>query len=146
MQRAVNGRGDFVEYELNGEIKSALGLTLDQNSFRIARTEHILQRVYVHDDCFFAIEPVNEAELRCLTQAILEQHSFYLGADVDWANIPDEIIALLRRVEKVRMQSEPRRRRVILSWKDPGTSFIGRILKRGSRQIRIQNGVARHGN
>ena len=71
MQRALDDRGDFVEYELNGEIRSALGFTLDENGFRMERAEPILQQVSIHDDCFFTIEPVNEAEVRGLVHVIL---------------------------------------------------------------------------
>jgi hypothetical protein len=143
MQQALDGRDDFVEYELDGEIRSALGITTDENSFNITRSEHIERQIYVHDDCFFFVEPVDETELSRLISGVLEQHSFYLDCEVAWAAVLGQLILLLKRVGTLQIQSEPSRRRLILSWKEPDLTFLRRILGRRSRHIRIQNGEAR---
>src|SRR5262249_30480693 len=98
MQQALDGRADFVEYELHGEIRSALGITTDENDFNIKRSENVERQIYLHDDCFFFVEPVDETELNRLICGILEQHSFYLGCEVMWAGVLEQMILLLRRV------------------------------------------------
>jgi hypothetical protein len=145
MQRACDGREAFVEYALSSEIQSALGLTIDGNDFHIENREVIQQQIYIHDDCFFAIEPVDGTQLRELIHGILEQHSFYLGSDVHWDGILDEAAALMKRVENVRIQSDPARQRVILSWIAPGSSLVKRIFRlRRSRCIKSRNGMAEY--
>jgi hypothetical protein len=145
MQRAGDGREDFAEYVLNSEIQSALGLTIDRNGFHIEHREAIRQQIYIHDDCFFAIEPVDGTQLRELIHGILEQHSFYLGSDVHWDGILDEAAALMNSVENVRIQSDPADQHLILSWIEPGSSLVKRIFRlRRSRRIKIQNGMAQY--
>jgi len=145
MQRACDGRGAFTEYALNSEIQAALGLTIDGNGFHIEHREAIQQQIYIHDDCFFAIEPVDGTQLRELIHGILEQHSFYLGSDVHWDGILSEVVALTNSVENVRIQSDPAHQRVILSWIDPGSSLVKRIFRlRRSRCVKIQKGMAQY--
>src|ERR1700751_1248179 len=98
MHGARDGRGDLVEYELDDQIQSALEITTDENGFEIKSPERIEQQLYVHDDCFFFVKPVDEMGLGRLARAILEQHSFYLGTDVAWAGVLDQIILRLRTV------------------------------------------------
>src|SRR6266852_1139426 len=136
MRQASDGRVVFTEYALNSDIQSALGLTIDGNGFHIEHHEAVRQQIYIHDNCFFAIEPVDGTELREIVRRILEQHSFYLGSDVHWDGILDEIAALLNRVDKVRIQSEPARQHLILSWIARAPSLLDRIFgRRSSRRI-----------
>jgi hypothetical protein len=145
MQRAGDGREDFAEYVLSSEIQSALGLSFDGPGFHIEHRDAIQQQIYIHDDCFFAMEPVDETQLRELMHGILEQHSFYLGSDVRWDGILDEAVALMNRVENVRIQSDPARQHLILSWIAPGSSLVKRIFRlRRSRCIKILNDMAEY--
>lgn len=144
MQRACDGREAFMEYALSSEIQSALGLTIDGNDFRIENREAIQQQIYIHDDCFFAIEPVDGTQLRELIHGILEQHSFYLRSDVHWDSILDEVASLMKRVENVRIQSDPARQHLILSWITPGSSLKRIFRWRRSRCIKIRSGMAEY--
>jgi hypothetical protein len=145
MQQASDCRGGFTEYVLNGDIQSALGVSIDEKNFHIEHRELIQQQIYIHDDCFFEVEPVGGTELRELIQSILKQHSFYLSSDVHWDGIVDETAALLNMVQKVRIQSEPVRQRLTLSWNDRRRSLLQRVLGlRSSRHIEIQDGKAKY--
>jgi len=145
MQQVSDCRGGFTEYALNSDIQSALGLSINENNFHIEHREFIQQQVYIHDDCFFAVEPVGGTELRELIHSILKQHSFYLGSDVHWDGIVDEMAVLLNMVEDVRIQSEPARQRLTLSWNDRHRSLLQRVFGlRRSRHIEIHDGQAKY--
>jgi hypothetical protein len=146
MQKASNRSSGFTEYAMGSDIQSALGLSIDGNNFRIQHLESIWQQIYIHDDCFFMVEPVSGIELREFIHSILEQHSFYLGSDVHWDRVVDESAVLLEQVGQVRIQSNPTRQRLTLSWNDRPASVLKRLFRlRSSRHIEIQNGDAKYG-
>jgi hypothetical protein len=142
MQRASD-HGRFTEYELNSDVQSALGLNFDGNGFHIEHSDAIQQQIYVHDDCFFTVEPL--VDLRELIHCILEQHSFYLGLEVRWDGVLDETVDLLKRVEEVSMRSHSAQQRLTLSWKDRSSSRLKRVFGlRASSHIAIQNRQAKY--
>jgi len=142
MQRASD-HGRFTEYELNSDIQSALGLNFDRNGFHIVHGDAIQQQIYVHDDCFFAVEPL--VDLRKLIHCILEQHSFYLRLEVRWDGVLEETVDQLKRVEEVSIRSHPVQRRLTLSWKDRSSSRLKGVFGlRASRHIEIQNNQAKY--
>ena len=65
------------EYVLTDNIRSALGIQFEGNSFFIDQEDKIAYQVYIHDNCFFYIKPVNDSLLDKLLNCLLEQHSFY---------------------------------------------------------------------
>lgn len=98
------------EYELTDGICAALGIRLDGNSFAVDREDRVALQVYIHDNCFFYVSPVEDALLGSLLGCILEQHSFYLGQEVDWSGVSPEIERRLRAVEGIELQSDPEKR------------------------------------
>lgn len=65
-------------------------------------------RVYVHDNCFFSIEPIDEAALGHLINRVLDQHAFYLGHEIDWSGVCLELQRFLLDQGKIELQSDPK--------------------------------------
>ena len=144
MRQALDDQATFEEYQLTAEVRSAVGLSIQGNSFQLGSLELLKKQIYVHDDCFFLVHPVNDAERVTLVQAILEQHSFYLCVEVRWEGVLREIVDLMKTIETLRIESKPRRREVVLSWDRSGTSTLkSAFQRRESREIKIHDGEAK---
>jgi len=95
------------EYVLTDHIRSALGIRFEENDCIINREESIACQVYVHDNCFFYVRPVDEALSGKLLNCILEQHSFYLGQEIDWSGVLADLVRHLLALGELDMQSDP---------------------------------------
>lgn len=99
----------FLTNILTASIRAALGLRLEGNSYFIDQENKVACQAYIHDNCFFYIKPVMEALLGTLLSCILEQHSFYLGQEVDWSGVSDKIAKQLLTLGRMEIQSDPDR-------------------------------------
>jgi hypothetical protein len=96
------------EYVLTDNIRSALGIRFEGNDCIIDRADSIACQVYVHDNCFFYVRPVDEALAGKLLNCILEQHSFYMGQEIDWSCVLPDLVRHLLALGELEMQSDPR--------------------------------------
>lgn len=143
IEAVAAGVPDIEEYVLSDEVAECLGVRFDGDHYSVDRPDLTRYQIYSHDDCFFSVEPVDDLLLKRLLHVVLGQHSFYLGAPVDWAGVLDEIGKILVQRETIRVQSNPRRRSLTVSWEAAPESFLAAILgRRASREIRIDQGRA----
>jgi hypothetical protein len=134
---------DVEEYALSDEIAARLGVRWGDSGYSVERRDLLRYEVYSHDDCFFFVEPLDDALLRRVIHLILRQHSFYLGAPVDWSRVLDPISETLAQTRAIRLRSNPRRQSLTVNWEPTATSFLGKVLRRRlSREVRIDNGRA----
>jgi hypothetical protein len=144
MTEAAVGSPGIEEYALSDEVAARLGVRFDGEYYSVDRHELIRYQIFCHDDCFFAVEAVEEVLLKQLLHVILRQHSFYLGTPVDWSGVLDELCEVLVQRETIRMKSNPHRQSVTVSWEAEPESFLAAILgRRASREMRIDKGKAR---
>lgn len=145
IETALRGAFELKEYPLTESAQSALGVNIvvhiEEPEDNIAWREesapkyvhdaelhedairNVRYRVYVHDDCFFRVEPVDDKLLRKLILCILEQHSFYLEQQVDWEPALDEIVGVISRAPAVAFKSDPGRKRLLLTLKTSGVKM-----------------------
>ncbi len=128
------------EYVLTAGIRSALGLGFEGNSFFIDQ-EKVAYHVYIHDNCFFYINPVKDALLNELLSCILEQHSFYLGQEVDWSSIFPEIANQLLTLGRIEIQSDPKRQCVWIPQLEKRRHLFWKLFRQGT--VLVENGKAR---
>jgi hypothetical protein len=130
-------------YALSDEVASRLGVRGEDNRCLVERRDGIRHTIDMHDDCFFLVEPLEDALRKKLVHAILRQHSFYLDLPVDWTDVLDPLDEILARAGTIRLRSDPGRQRLVVSWESPTPSFWARISqRRASREIRIDKGNA----
>jgi hypothetical protein len=130
-------------YELSDEVALRLGVKCDGSRALVEQHDGIRHNVYVHDDCFFLIEPLAEVLLKEVIHCVLRQHSFYLNLKVDWSGVLDPLGEILTRAKTIRLKSGPERKRLIVSWEHDTPSFWEQIFRRRtSSEIRIAGGKA----
>jgi len=135
-------KGNFPNtYVLTDKIRSTLGIRFEGNSFFIDQEDRIAYQVYIHDNCFFYINPVKDTLLGKLLNCILEQHSFYLEQEVDWSSVFPEIMTQLLRLGRIDMQSGPRRPCVWIPQLEKRHHLFSKLFRRGT--VLIENGRAR---
>jgi hypothetical protein len=133
--------GDFPnEYVLTDEIRLALGIRLEEDSLSIDQKERIACQVYIHDNCFFWIEPMNADLLGRVFGCILEQHSFYLGQEIDWSGISPELIRRLVSLGELELQSDPKRQCLWIPQLEARRGFFWKWFREGT--VLIENGKA----
>ena len=74
---------DFEEYVLSDAIQADLGIRCDENLYFNKPSSLIQFQIDIHDDCFFTMKLIEPELLKKLVYCILQQHSFYLGVEVD---------------------------------------------------------------
>lgn len=129
------------EYVLTDDIRSALGVRFEGNSFFIDHEDRIAYQVYIHDNCFFYIKPAEDALLGKLLNCILEQHSFYLGQEVDWSSIFPEIVKQLLTLGRIEMQSNPKRQCLWIPQLEKRRPLFWKMFRQGT--VLIESGKAR---
>ncbi len=129
------------EYMLTDNIRSALGIRFEGNSFFIDHEDRIAYQVYIHDNCFFYIKPVEDVLLSKLLSCILKQHSFYLGQEVDWSSIFPEIVKQLLTLGKIKMQSTLKQQCLWIPQLEKRRHFFWK--RSGQGTVLIENGKAR---
>jgi hypothetical protein len=131
---------DVEEYELTGEAQRALGVHIDAESSEVRAS--VRHWIYVHDDCFFSLEGADEGLKRQTLEALLEMHSFYLGAQVDWSGVVDEIYRLLEAHDEVTLETDPEAGTMTVRWRAAAEGLARLVRRFGTRQFRVENGVA----
>ena len=142
---ALGNAGTYVEYGLSAEIEARLGIVCDEDKHSFRDESLVKCRVYVHDDCFFRVVPINAELLRALVSCILQQHSFYLGLEVDWSDVIDPVLNIMGDSGRrgIGMQSNPRRKQLAI--RQPNTEagcFPRPERQRPLASITIRNGRA----
>ncbi len=132
------------EYALTASIRSALGLRLEGNNYFIDQENKVACQVYIHDNCFFYVKPVTEALLGRLLSCTLEQHSFYLGQEVDWSGIFDTIAKQLLTLGRIEIQSDPERQWVWIPQLEKRRHPFWKRSRQGT--VTVENGKARFRN
>jgi hypothetical protein len=134
--------GDFPnEYVLTDEICLALGVRLNEDRLIIDQEERIACQVYIHDNCFFWIEPMNAALLDRVFGCILEQHSFYFGQEIDWSGVSAELIKRLLSLGELELQSDPKRQCLWIPQLETRRRLFWKWFREGT--VLIENGKAR---
>lgn len=129
------------EYVLTDNIRSALGIRFEGNSFSIDQEDGIAYQVYSHDNCFFYIKPVEDTLLGKLLNCIFAQHSFYLEREIDWSSVFPEIVEQLLRLGRIEMQSDSRRQCMWIPQLEKSRYPFWKLFRRGT--VLIENGKAR---
>jgi hypothetical protein len=157
-------QGDFKveEYALDEAARSALGVHIEgtesyedwvdegmpkyMNDAELHEesVRNVRYRVYVHDDCFFSVKPLDDTLLRKLILCILEQQSFYFQQEVDWSPVLEEIVAIVSNAPAVEFKNDPPRKRLKLTSKKRGVRMMDALFgKRRSYSLDIAAGIAR---
>jgi hypothetical protein len=103
----------LIEYVLTDTIASELGIRFEGDDFFVERQDRfenkVVWQIYIHDNCFFHIEPLGSELLGRIVNCVLEQHSFYLGQEIDWSEISAALHRQLLASGKIEIQSDPKR-------------------------------------
>jgi hypothetical protein len=128
------------EYVLTDSIRSTLGIRFEGNSFFIDHEDKIAYQVYIHDNCFFYIKPVEDALLGKLLNCIFMQHSFYLEQEIDWSSIVPEIVKQLLTLGRIEMQSDLKRQCLWIPQLEERRHLFWKLFRQGT--VLIENGKA----
>jgi len=98
------------EYLLSDKASTELGIVFADDEegypiYDIKDRSTILYEIAIHDDCFFSVSPVNEELLFKLIHSILKMHSFYLGNEIDWSNLIEPTIRLIKENKSIQIKS-----------------------------------------
>lgn len=111
MRKAFGSPRVFEEYELSDDVQKALSITfVSETSGYSAPKENTLYQIYIHDDHWSWIKPVDKIFLKEIVHCVLEQHSFYLGTDVDWSRVLQTITDKLSTSRSLVFKSKTARR------------------------------------
>ena len=91
--------------------------------------------VYSHDNCFFSIEPISPDLLTRVIQVILKQHSYYLGKDIQWAEIESQLLEIIRNNEEIDIQSDPKKQCVWIPQIEQNKGWFGKSFRQGTINI-----------
>jgi hypothetical protein len=111
-----SGGGRVEEYVLSDEVRAALRIGVEASNYSLQDRTRVRQALYLHDDCFGRVEPVDEGRLARLVHATLKLHSFYLEREVRWEGVLPELTRLLMQVEEFELVSHPKAGVVYVDW------------------------------
>lgn len=114
---ALAGEVAVEEYVLDQPARKVLGVDIGPE-YNWVSPEHIKHWVYLHDDCFFNLEAVDDELLRRLIGALLEMHSFYLETEADWSGVRGELFDLVKAGHEVTIESDPTSQVLNLRWRE----------------------------
>ena len=97
------------EFKITDEVAVELGFSASDNGFEISNSQKTLFYTYSHDNCFFSIEPVTADLLKRVIQAILQQHSFYLGKEIQWQEVESQLIDMIKNNNEIDIQSDAKK-------------------------------------
>lgn len=140
-KRALFGQVLKNEYKITAEIASVLGLAASSRGFEILNKHKILFYIYSHDNCFFRIEPVSANLLARVIQAVLGQHSYYLGEEIGWEEIEPRLLDLIRSGKEIDIQSDPKKQCVWIPHIERKKSWFWKSFRQGT--IIIEGAKAR---
>ena len=135
--------GSFEEYVLSPEVQKSLGIFLDVNNLKnfVNLSPSLGYQIFIHDDCFSSVRPVDNTLLKALVQSVFKQHSYYLGNEIDWSEILPKIIDRLLVQRKISFKSRPSKRMVIVR-ENGGLIALVKSLFDSNSDISIREGKA----
>ena len=139
----------FAEYALTDAIASELGIGFEGDEFFIEHQDRfenkVARQIYIHDNCFFYIKPVADDLLGKIVGCVLEQHSFYLGQEIDWSEISARLTEHLLTSGKIEIQSDPKRQHVRIPQLEEKKHLLGSLFQKvlGQGTVAIEEGEAR---
>jgi hypothetical protein len=143
LSTALGNNESHEEYGLSTEIEAKLGIVCDEAQYSIRDEALVKYRVHLHDDCFFRVELIDAKLLRELVCCILQQHSFYLGVEIDWSGAIDPVVNIIGDSERIGIQSDPTRKQLTIFQAKTEGGFIRRLLRqRPLASLTIRNGRA----
>jgi hypothetical protein len=134
--RALAGDAAVEEYMLNDATRAALGVEIgpEYNWVSPAIVKHW---VYMHDDCFFSLEAVDDDLLQRIIWALLEMHSFYLERDVDWSEARGELFRLVKAGHEVTVETDPVSQVLKLRWREHEHGMRRMLRRMRSREFPV---------
>jgi hypothetical protein len=101
----------FTEYLLTDAVAYELEIRFEGKDFLVVDQERlgnrVVHQIYIHDNCFF--KPVEDDLLSKIIGCVLEQHSFYLGQEIDWSEISARLTDHLLTSSKIEQNRDPKR-------------------------------------
>jgi len=145
MEKAFGASEKFEEYQLSPEVKAALGIMFDEEykTYLIKHEENILYQIYIHDDHFSYIKPIDQALVKELVLCVLQQHSFYLNMEVDWSDTIDVIAKEVRKTRSLLFKSQPSRSCLIIRREGILPAIKTLLMPESHRAIFIENSKAK---
>jgi hypothetical protein len=134
---ALQGDAVVEEYLLNERTRAALGVEIGPE-YNWVSTATVKHWVYLHDDCFFSLEAVNDELLRRLIGSLLEMHAFYLETDADWSEVSRELFDLVKSGHEVTVESDPASQLVQLRWREKRQGMRGMLRRMRSREFPVR--------
>jgi hypothetical protein len=131
------------EYKITDEIASELGLTTRNDGFEILKRDEFPFYIYSHDNCFFSIEPASNNFLTKITHAILQQHSYYFGKEIQWSEVESQIVEIIRKNQDIEIQSEPKKRYVWIPQVENNKNLFWKSFRKGTIVINENKAVFR---
>jgi hypothetical protein len=99
---------DIDEYEFSNAIQNELGVVEDGRDYIIVHPENVKYTIYMHDDYFFSVNPINSRLVKELVQSILQDHTSSNIREVDLSEVIDGFLILLSKFNKIRICSCPK--------------------------------------
>jgi hypothetical protein len=135
---------NFTEYDLSPVVLKALGISLDwgnKDEF-VAQASRVEHFIYIHDDCFSCVKLSFSNLFQSLVENVLQQHSFYLDAEIDWSRVSNHIYKIAESSKSLVLQSNPKRCCLKITtqgfWQEIRSIFLPSL----SCAVLIENGVA----
>jgi hypothetical protein len=94
------------EYKLTDDICANLGIRFSKTDYSIEQKTEIAYQIFIHDNVFFSVEPGDEFIIHRLITNVLEQHSFYLGEEIDWSDVILFLESNLINRTRIELQSD----------------------------------------
>lgn len=96
------GTSSFEEYDLDADTMTRLGVQLlpSTNTYLLEHPDLTQCQVFVHDDFLFHVASPDASVLAEVVHSILRMHSFYMGLDIDWLPVLDEVVGRIGRSPK----------------------------------------------
>lgn len=139
LSTGLHGAFRVREYVLGDVAAGALGLKMQGERLQPADWTRFRYYVHLHDDCFGYVEPVDRTLLVGLVRGVLGLHSYYLGQDVNWSDVPFALVDLLGHVGKFELRGSSEAGVILVDWPHqayrrekggPVKPYLGRITIR----------------
>jgi hypothetical protein len=106
---------DLNEYLLSPRVLEFLGFKSIEEAIHSGWEGKAKFALYVHDDCFFRLRPVDDQRIWLLTRLVLDVHSYYLGQEVDWSEVEQDCVKFLVQHKAISVVTDVRKQRVRLA-------------------------------
>ena len=131
-KRAFFGRTWKNEHKITDEIASELGLIISNEGFEVSNKDKFPFYIYFHDNCFFSIEPISSGLLTRVIQAILNQHSYYLGEEIHWKEIEVQLTDIIKHNKEIDIQSDSKKHCLWIPQVESNKSWFWKNFRQGT--------------